>query len=119
MTQPDDENDRALDRLGEQLDTFDAKRIRKVKSYGETEGVGEGYRLLAVLISGVIGGLGIGWFFDHMAHTSPIGLIVGLLIGTAAAVYTIARSAMRTSAGAEQSKPNSATSPDDEHKNGG
>jgi ATP synthase protein I len=104
MPQPDEEQDGALGRLGQRLDEFDAKRVRQVKSYGES-GAGEGYRLLAVLIGGVIVGLGLGWLFDTLAHTSPFGLIGGLLIGTGASVYMIARSATRTSGLAEHTRP--------------
>jgi ATP synthase protein I len=119
MPDQDDKSDEALGRLGDKLDAFDAGRVRQVKAYGEA-GAGEGYRLLAVLIGGVLVGLGLGWFFDHMVHTSPLGLIGGLLIGTAASVYMIARSAMRTSGQAERSKPVSATaSDDDDDGNGG
>ncbi len=124
MTQPDDEHDGELRQLGVQLDAFDAKRVRQVKSYGEAEGAGEGYRLLAVLIGGVLGGLGLGWLIDHVAHTTPLGLIGGLLIGTAASVYMIARSATRTSGGVEQSrsgsaKPDSISAPTIDDDNGG
>ena len=111
MPQPDEKQDEALGRLGQRLDAFDAKRVRQVKTYGES-GAGEGYRLLGVLIGGVIGGLGLGWAFDTLAHTSPFGLIGGLLIGTAASVYLIARSATGASDRAEQSKPVSAPSAD-------
>jgi ATP synthase protein I len=96
MPDQDDESDGALGRLGDQLDAFDAKRVRQVKTFGEAEGAGEGYRLLAMLIGGVIGGLGLGWFLDRLAHTSPFGLIGGLLIGAAAAIFAIFRSASRS-----------------------
>jgi ATP synthase protein I len=100
MPDQDDKNGEALGRLGAKLDAFDAKRVRQVQSFGETSGAGDAYRLLAVLIGGVITGLGLGWFFDRFAHTSPFGLIGGLLIGTAVAIYSIARSATRTADGA-------------------
>ena len=49
------------------------------------------------MLSGVLGGLGLGWFFDHVAHTSPFGLIGGLLIGTVASMYSTVRAASRMS----------------------
>jgi ATP synthase protein I len=107
MPQPDEEQDEALGRLGQRLDAFDAKRVRQVKSYGES-GAGEGYRLLAVLIGGVIVGLGLGWLFDTLVHTSPFGLIGGLLVGTGASIYMIARSASGASDQAEHTRPVSA-----------
>jgi F0F1-type ATP synthase assembly protein I len=33
------------------------------------------------------GGLALGWFLDHVLHTSPILAIVGLALGLAAGVY--------------------------------
>ena len=50
------------------------------------------------LIGGVLGGVGLGWFFDHLAHTSPIGLIGGLLIGTVVSIVGAVASASRMSA---------------------
>jgi ATP synthase protein I len=116
MTQPD-KHDEELSRLGAQLDEFDASRARKVKAYGEAEGASEGYRLMALLIGGVIGGLGLGWLVDRVAHTSPFGLIGGLLIGTAASVYMIVRSASRAS---DSAPPGPAAAPVlDDDDNGG
>ncbi len=60
--------------------------------------MGEGYRLLGGLIGGVLGGFGLGWTFDHFAHTSPIGLVVGLLAGLALSIVAAVRSASQMSA---------------------
>lgn len=66
---------------------------------------GVGYRLLAGLIGGLLGGLGLGWTFDHFAHTSPIGLISGLLIGLGVSIFAAVRTASAISAKAELSAP--------------
>ena len=96
MSQPDDESQEALKRLQSRLDTFDGQRTAKVQSGDTAErGVGEGYRLLGELIGGVLGGLGLGWTVDHFAHTTPFGMVIGLLLGTAASTYAAVKSADR------------------------
>jgi len=91
MPQPDDDSQEALKRLDERLKAFmgEAKPVS-----GDAErGVGEGYRLLGEVIGGILGGLGLGWVFDHFAHTTPFGLVIGLLLGTAASAYAAMKSA--------------------------
>ena len=97
MPQPDDESREALDSLQTRLDALTAERKPKSAADGSAErGVGEGYRLLGEVIGGVLGGLGLGWVVDHFAHTTPFGMIVGLLLGTAASAITAMRSAERS-----------------------
>ncbi|MDR3511111.1 MAG: AtpZ/AtpI family protein [Caulobacteraceae bacterium] len=93
----DDTRERALKRLDERLDAFEARRSATTAPLGESRGASEGYRLVAGLIGGVLGGVGLGWFFDHLAHTSPIGLICGLLIGTVVSIVGAVVSATRMS----------------------
>ena len=52
-----------------------------------------GFRLSSELIAGVVVGALIGWAFDRLLSTSPFGLIVFLLIGFAAGVLNLIRSA--------------------------
>ncbi len=96
--EPNQPRERSLDSLDERLKAFETQRAPKASQYCETQGMGEGYRLLAGLIGGVLGGLGLGWTFDHFAHTSPIGLICGLLIGTVVSIVGAVASASRMSA---------------------
>jgi ATP synthase protein I len=118
MTDPDEDSEEALTRLGVRLDAIDATRTRRAAPIGEATGAGEGYRLLGTLIGGVLGGLGLGWCFDRLAHTAPFGLIGGLLIGAAASIYTVVRSA--TAASAPQDHPlSSRDDGDDRHGTGG
>jgi len=88
----------ALNRLDEELDAFEAKRARPASPFGGGEAGAEGYRLVAGLIGGLLGGLGLGWFFDRIAHTTPFGLIGGLLIGIGLSTYSAVRTAGRMSA---------------------
>lgn len=109
----DDARERALKSLDEQLAAFEAQRASQAASSDETRGFGEGYRLLAGMIGGVLGGLGLGWFVDRLAHTSPIGLISGLLIGTVASIVGVVASASRMSArAAAKSGPVPPAAPD-------
>jgi ATP synthase protein I len=103
MPKPDDtgpnEGKAALNRLDEELDAFEAKRARATSPLrGGGDAGAEGYRLVAGLIGGLLGGLGLGWFFDRLAHTAPFGLIGGLLIGIGASTYSAVRTAGRMSA---------------------
>jgi ATP synthase protein I len=52
-----------------------------------------GFRLSAELIAGVVVGAVIGWGFDRLLSTSPWGLIVFFLLGFAAGVINVMRSA--------------------------
>lgn len=44
----------------------------------------------AVIAAELVAGLGLGWLVDSIAGTAPIFLLIGLLLGIAAAVsYTV------------------------------
>ena len=93
MSQPDDDSREALKRLDERLNSFKAGSAPQGQADGTAErSMAEGYRLLGEIIGGIFGGVGLGWLFDHFAHTTPFGMLIGLLLGFAAAVYTAVRS---------------------------
>jgi ATP synthase protein I len=98
MPNPDEPNEGALKRLDSRLEAFEAGRARKGRGSfaSDQRGMAAGYRFLAEVIGGVLGGLGLGWFFDRLAHTAPLGLIGGMLIGTGASIFVAVRGAMRT-----------------------
>ena len=56
-------------------------------------GYARGFRLSSELVAGVLVGAGIGWLIDHWLGVSPWGLIVFLLLGFAAGVLNVMRSA--------------------------
>jgi ATP synthase protein I len=96
MPQPDDESQEALQRLQTRLDALTAERTPKGSAEKSAESsMGDGYRLLGEVIGGVLGGLGLGWVVDRFAHTTPIGMVIGLLLGTAASAYAAMKSADR------------------------
>ncbi len=53
----------------------------------------QGFRLSSELVAGVVVGAGIGWLIDRWLGISPWGLIVFLLLGFAAGVLNVMRSA--------------------------
>ena len=90
----------ALERLDERLEAFEAGRAVKPRTLGLGETSSEGYRVLGEMLGGVLGGVGLGWLVDRFAHTSPWGLIGGLLIGTGLSIYAVVLTASRMSANA-------------------
>ena len=52
-----------------------------------------GFQLSSELIAGVVVGALMGWGFDRLLSTSPFGLIVFFLLGFAAGVLNVIRSA--------------------------
>lgn len=56
-------------------------------------GYARGLRLSSELVAGVLVGAGLGWLLDRLLGTSPWGFIVLLLLGFAAGVLNVMRSA--------------------------
>jgi ATP synthase protein I len=52
-----------------------------------------GFRLSSELVAGVVVGAGLGWIIDRWFGTSPWGLMIFLLLGFAAGVLSVMRSA--------------------------
>ncbi len=95
MPERDDQNEEALKRLDERLDALQAGRSKPAAATVGTGGIGDGYRLLAELIGGVLAGVGFGWLFDRFFHTQPWGIGIGLAVGSGLSVYMAAHSAHR------------------------
>jgi ATP synthase protein I len=112
---PGDTDQDALARLDSDLTSFEAGRRKSAPGMGVSGEAGAGYRLLGQMLGGVLGGIGLGWLVDHFAHTSPWGVILGLLIGSGLSVYATVRTASRMGSRAV-SKPGPAVqvSDDDE-----
>jgi len=101
MAEPQEPREEALKRLGERLDALAEAQVRKPLMRFDAGGSGAGYRMIGELIGGVLGGLGFGWLLDRLAGTEPWGMIGGVLVGSGAAVFAIARSAGRASKAVE------------------
>lgn len=65
----------------------------KGAGHGSASGYGQALKLSSEFIAGVAVGAGLGWVIDRLAGTSPWGLIVFLLLGFAAGVLNVLRSA--------------------------
>jgi ATP synthase protein I len=59
----------------------------------DVSGYANALRLSSEFIAGIVVGASIGWFFDRFVGTAPWGLIVFLLLGFAAGVFNVLRSA--------------------------
>jgi ATP synthase protein I len=68
-------------------DSADADRATTASGYAR------GFRLSSELVAGVVVGAGIGWLIDRWLGVSPWGLIVFVLLGFAAGVLNVMRSA--------------------------
>jgi ATP synthase protein I len=85
-----------LQRLGERLANDQAGRPSDSPAgNGATtaSGYARGFRLSSELVAGVLVGAGLGWIIDRLFGVSPWGLIVFLLLGFAAGVLNVMRSA--------------------------
>ena len=60
---------------------------------GDLTGFGQAIKLSSEFVAGIAVGAGLGWLIDKVAGTSPWGLIVFLLLGFAAGVLNVLRSA--------------------------
>jgi ATP synthase protein I len=85
-----------LQRLGEGLARQRAVETSKDASEDRAataSGYAKGFRLSSELVAGVIVGAGLGWLVDRWFGITPWGLIIFLLLGFAAGVLNVMRSA--------------------------
>jgi ATP synthase protein I len=85
-----------LKHLGERLDQVKAIRPPEhvaPRPQGNASAMARGLRLSTELVAGVVVGAAIGWFLDRWLGISPWGFIVFLLLGFAAGMLNVMRSA--------------------------
>jgi ATP synthase protein I len=85
-----------LRRLGDQLGQqrpSEPSETHRGRPAADASGYARGFRLSSELVAGVLVGAGIGWALDRMLGISPWGLIVFLLLGFAAGVINVMRTA--------------------------
>jgi ATP synthase protein I len=87
-----------LQSLGERLGQLRTRRASDTRSNAEesaknASAFARGFRLSAELVAGVLMGAAIGWLLDRWLGISPWGMIVFLLVGFAAGVLNVVRSA--------------------------
>ncbi|HEY2050899.1 MAG TPA: AtpZ/AtpI family protein [Caulobacteraceae bacterium] len=122
MPKSEDPGPDPFGRLDERLAAFEADRRKSRPGLdlglgamsGAGAGASAGYRMVAQLLGGVFGGVGLGWLLDHFAHTRPFGLVGGLLIGVTMALVTTIRTATRASARTQSTTPPAPRAPDDD-----
>lgn len=94
-TNQETELSRRLADLDRRLDARRAedKASSPVEPQADKPGYGLAIRLGADFVAGVILGAALGWGVDRLFGTAPWGLIVFLLLGFAAGILTVMRSA--------------------------
>ncbi len=81
--------------LGERLGRHHSDRPSdsEPRPTADPSAIARGFRLSTELVAGVLVGAGIGWLIDRWLGTSPLGMIVFLLLGFAAGVLNVMRTA--------------------------
>jgi ATP synthase protein I len=85
-----------LRRLGDQLGQQrpgEPPETHRGRPGADASGYARGFRLSSELVAGVLVGAAIGWALDRVLGISPWGLIVFLLLGFAAGVLNVIRTA--------------------------
>lgn len=84
--------------LGNRIAAEESERIENAKpavNLDSAAGYAKGYRLIAEFVAGtLVGGL-IGYGFDWLFGTLPLGLVIFLLLGFGAGILNMARAAKR------------------------
>ena len=97
---PDSETEiaRRFDRLSRDLAREKREQVeagRPARS-SDRSGYALALKLASEFVAGILVGAGLGWGLDKVAGTAPWGLIVLLLLGFAAGVLNVVRSASTT-----------------------
>jgi ATP synthase protein I len=94
LTAPDPDR---LNALGKRLDEIQARGSAGAKPASSASGIA--MRLGTELVAGLIVGGGIGWGIDRLFHTQPWGMVVFFILGAAAGIGGVVRTAQQANAG--------------------
>lgn len=113
MPTPQDQRDDALRQLNARADALARSTARPPSPAGHSAAVNQAYRIVIELFGGVLVGLALGFGVDRLAGTEPWGLIGGVLMGFAVAIYMARRTANRlmAQAAADQAAAEAAQPP--------
>lgn len=100
QNRPEDPGERAntdldarLDQLKSRLDREDIRKSQQAEQSNSSKmELGQGLKLGAEFVSGILVGAGLGFVIDGWLGSSPFGLIIFLLLGFAAGVMNVLRS---------------------------
>jgi ATP synthase protein I len=85
---------RRLDeRLGQRLPGRPSEQSSASGPRADPSAIARGFRLSSELVAGVLLGAAIGWLIDRWSGSTPWGMIVFLLLGFAAGVLNVMRTA--------------------------
>jgi ATP synthase protein I len=79
--------------LGQRRSAGQSSESSEADRAATASGYAKGFRLSSELVAGVLVGAGLGWLIDRWFGTSPWGLMIFLLLGFAAGVLNVMRSA--------------------------
>ncbi len=79
--------------LGKQLGRHHSDSEPGQRPTTDASAMARGFRLSTELVAGVLVGAGIGWLIDRWVGSTPFGMIVFLLLGFAAGVLNVMRTA--------------------------
>lgn len=104
------------DQLGQRLDHAKARRPEMSKAEQQARGnaLGQAFKISVELVAGVVVGGAIGWFLDRQLGTRPWLLIVFLMLGFAAGMLNVIRSARQMQAKSESMQRTARSVSDDD-----
>ena len=100
----DDPDSKRLAELEGRLQKARRQRGEVQQSESSNSKLGIAFRLVTELVAAVIVGGGIGWAFDYVFGTTPFLLIVMFLLGAAAGIVNVVRTARQMDEDQSRSK---------------
>jgi ATP synthase protein I len=97
LTAPDPQR---LTDLGKRLDELQTKQAGARRAQPSQSGIAT--RVAAELVGGLFVGGGVGWGVDHIFHTAPWGIVVFFILGAAAGIRGVMRTAQKANAAAAE-----------------
>ena len=87
-----DDLEKRSSQLGDKLARrAETTRQGEIADASSRSGMAQAMKLSSEFVAAIIVGTGLGWGIDHLAGTSPFGLIVFLILGFAAGVVNVMR----------------------------